>query len=223
MSLQEEIVYSEVVDRSGEKYTVESFVSNGSITNSMVCLSNGKKYNLMIVFQKGTLRFEERIVALIQEEIGKEEQLKEEKAKDIERNAPIESFREEYYYLSNFYECSVTYNGLTYRNSEAAFQAQKDISRSQEFTSLSAGSAKRLGKQVNLRSDWEKVKVDLMEEILRAKFTQNHDLREQLLSTGDRHLVEGNTWNDRFWGVCKGKGENHLGKLLMKIRSELKK
>ena len=61
----------------------------------------------------------------------------------------------------------------------------------------------------------------MMEEILRAKFTQNLDLKEKLLATSDRLLVEGNTWNDRFWGVCKGKGANHLGKLLMKIRAEL--
>ena len=62
-----------------------------------------------------------------------------------------------------------------------------------------------------------------MEEIVRAKFTQNHALRQQLLDTGDRELREGNSWHDIFWGVDlrTGKGENHLGKILMKVRSEL--
>ena len=48
-------------------------------------------------------------------------------------------------------------------------------------------------------------------------------VREQLLVTGDVGPVEGNNWNDRFWGVCRGKGENQLGKILMKVRSELAK
>ena len=63
-----------------------------------------------------------------------------------------------------------------------------------------------------------------MEEIVRAKFTQNPKLKEQLLSTGDAILIERNTWNDRYWGVDirSGVGKNHLGKILMKIRSELK-
>ncbi len=54
-----------------------------------------------------------------------------------------------------------------------------------------------------------------------SKFTRHFDLREKLLATGDRKLVEGNTWGDTFWGVCRGNGKNHLGKILMKIRAEL--
>jgi N-glycosidase YbiA len=77
------------------------------------------------------------------------------------------------------------------------------------------------GKRVALRSDWEVVKVGIMEQCLRSKFAGS-ELRSLLLSTGDAELVEGNTWNDRFWGVCRGKGQNHLGKLLMRIRSELR-
>jgi len=61
-----------------------------------------------------------------------------------------------------------------------------------------------------------------METLLRDKFTRHADLRILLLDTGDRELVEGNTWDDRFWGVCEGVGENHLGRLLMKIRAELR-
>ena len=75
-----------------------------------------------------------------------------------------------------------------------------------------------------LRPDWEKVKNGIMEEIVCAKFTQHTDLAEKLLATGDRVLVEGNHWGDTFWGVDTrtGQGENHLGKILMKVREELR-
>lgn len=87
---------------------------------------------------------------------------------------------------------------------------------------LSCPEAKRLGGRIPIRHDWEQVKLDVMETILRDKFTRHADLQAWLLDTGDRELVEGNTWNDRFWGVCGGIGENHLGRLLMKIRAELR-
>ena len=81
--------------------------------------------------------------------------------------------------------------------------------------------AKRLGRSSPLRQDWEEVKVAYMESILRKKFS-DEVMKLRLLSTGDEELVEGNHWNDTFWGVCRGEGENHLGKLLMKIRKELR-
>jgi hypothetical protein len=58
-----------------------------------------------------------------------------------------------------------------------------------------------------------------MRECLSQKFA-DPTLRARLLETGDRDLIEENTWNDRFWGVCRGHGGNHLGKLLMAIRTE---
>ncbi len=129
-------------------------------------------------------------------------------------------------FLSNFYCVPITYNGLTYHNSEAAFQAQKVLDDEDKllFTTASARQAKSLGRMVNLRRDWEFVKVNLMLEITRAKFEQNSDLAEKLLATGNAMLVEGNSWNDTFWGVDSksGKGENYLGKILMCVRSELK-
>ena len=81
-----------------------------------------------------------------------------------------------------------------------------------------------MGRRVKLRPDWEQVKVGLMEEIVRAKFTQNEDLKQRLLATGDKRLAEGNTWGDTFWGVDlrSGRGENHLGRILMRVRDELK-
>ena len=90
-----------------------------------------------------------------------------------------------------------------------------------DFCGLNPQAAKRLGRRVELRPDWESVKYDVMYQVCKAKFTQNPNLLERLLATGDAELVEGNTWGDQVWGVCKGVGENHLGKTLMRIRAEL--
>ena len=138
----------------------------------------------------------------------------------------IDSFRGKYYFLSNFFPAEITYEGLTYQNNEAAFQAQKTLSPEEKaaFSDLDPRTAKRRGRHVRLRTDWEEVKDGIMEDIVRAKFIQNPKLREQLLSTGSADLIEGNTWNDRYWGVDvrSGAGKNHLGKILMKVRSELR-
>ena len=67
------------------------------------------------------------------------------------------------------------------------------------------------------------MKLQLMERLLLKKFDDNHpQLQQMLLATGEEELVEGNYWGDVYWGVCNGVGENHLGKLLMKIRDQLK-
>ena len=136
----------------------------------------------------------------------------------------ITDFENEYEFLSNFYECSVTFEGLTYGSSEAAFQAQKssDPSDREKFTGLRPSESKRAGYSVKLRADWEEVKVSVMHEILRAKFTQNPDLMKKLLATKQALLVEGNDWQDTFWGFDfnLGYGENMLGQILMKIRAE---
>ena len=135
-------------------------------------------------------------------------------------------FREAYAFLSNFYEAPVCYGGLQFGSNEAAFQAQKCRTEEEKqlFTTLRPSDAKKKGRRVDLRPDWEEVKVGIMEEIVRAKFTQNELLRQQLLATGDAILEEGNTWNDTFWGVhlSNGQGENHLGRILMKVRQELR-
>ena len=137
----------------------------------------------------------------------------------------IDSFRGDYDFLSNFYEAVINYQGIQYLNNESAFQAQKCLKESEkmEFSCLSAAKAKRKGRQIALCPDWEQVKVPIMEEIVRAKFSQNPQLAAKLIATADRKIVEGNTWNDTFWGVdvATGKGENHLGEILMKIREEL--
>ena len=99
----------------------------------------------------------------------------------------IDHFRGEYAFLSNFWEVNVTYKGLTYGSNEAAFQAQKCMTEEEkmEFTQLRPSASKKLGRQVQLRPDWEEVKVGIMEEIVRAKFTQNEYLKWRLIGTGD--------------------------------------
>lgn len=136
----------------------------------------------------------------------------------------IKQFRGDFFFLSNFYECPVTYEQLTYTNNEAAFQAQKCTSDAEkiQFTKLNPTEAKKLGRKVNLRKDWEAVKVKIMEEIVRAKFRQNTELADKLLATGDAYLEEGNTWGDRVWGTVNGSGANRLGVILMQIRAEIK-
>jgi len=135
----------------------------------------------------------------------------------------IDSFRGEFDWLSNFFQCQVEFEGMNFSNVEAAFQAAKclDMKERERFFGLSGGQAKRLGRRVELRSDWEEVKIEIMRQVLKSKFTQNSELREKLIATGDTELIEGNNWNDTFWGVCRGKGRNHLGKLLMEVRAEL--
>ena len=131
----------------------------------------------------------------------------------------------EYAFLSNFWEAPVTYGGLTYGSNEAAFQAQKCMTEEEKlpFTEARPSKSKGMGRKVKLRPDWEQVKVGIMEEIVRAKFTQNPELGRRLAATGDRILIEGNTWGDTCWGVDTrtGEGENHLGKILMKVRGEI--
>lgn len=137
----------------------------------------------------------------------------------------ISSFRDEYFFLSNFYPVEIKLDGIVYPNAETAFQAQKtlDVEERRKFSMLkNPVQAKRLGRKVKLRDDWEEVKLDIMTEVVSQKFLQHPHLIEMLLQTGDEELIEGNKWGDRFWGVCKGKGKNHLGKILMKIRDAYK-
>lgn len=142
----------------------------------------------------------------------------------IKMNEVINSFRGEYFFLSNFYEIPVEYEGVVYQNNEAAFQAQKCIDKGDrtKFANLSPNEAKKLGRKIPLREDWEQVKVSVMREIVRAKFAQNHDLAQKLIATGNAYLEEGNTWGDRTWGTVNGSGANHLGKILMEIREEIR-
>lgn len=141
----------------------------------------------------------------------------------------IMQFRGEYLFLSNFYEGNVfEYKGYKFNNAEAPFHAEKCIARINEFEMARPSQSKRLGRQVLLREDWEEVKDQVMYDVCYAKFTQDKRLKEKLLATGDRELVEGNYHGDKCWGMIFSKntnswiGENRLGIVLMQLREDLK-
>lgn len=133
-------------------------------------------------------------------------------------------FQGEYRFLSNFWPAAVVLDSFLYPSVEHAYQAAKTLNpeiRSKIRELPKPGDAKRFAKMLQLRPDWKQVKLSVMEDLVRQKFFMNQFCREKLLETGEAELIEGNTWNDTFWGVCRGKGENHLGKILMKVRAEL--
>lgn len=135
----------------------------------------------------------------------------------------IKSFKDENRFLSNFYKCNIEYEKITYSSVEYAYQAAKslDIEERKFIAAIATpGLVKKAGKNLTIREDWEEVKLLIMEELLKKKF-EHTDLREKLLATGSKELIEGNYWHDTYWGVYNGEGENHLGKLLMKIRDTL--
>lgn len=137
---------------------------------------------------------------------------------------PITAFEGEYRWLSNFHPAIVYVDGRAYPTVEHAYQASKSLhSADRELirNTPKAGTAKRLGAKIELRRDWEKIKLVVMEDLVRQKFTRYSDLRNKLLATGQKPLLEGNFWHDTFWGVYRGRGENHLGKIIMKVRDEL--
>lgn len=137
----------------------------------------------------------------------------------------ISKFREDWFCFSNFYPSAFVYEGRLYPTSEHAYQAAR-VNNIDNKTLISNAKtpvmAKRLGRKFHDRDDWRQVNLGIMTEIVKQKFSQNKDLMDILLSTDDALLEEGNSWNDTFWGVCKGRGENNLGKILMNIRSEFK-
>lgn len=142
----------------------------------------------------------------------------------------IDRFDGDYAFLSNFYSSPIALPdwhpaaGEVAPTVEHAFQAAKTESRAQALLIVHASSpsaAKRLGRRVDIREGWDGGRVILMTSLLRVKFAPDSDLCARLLATGKAELVEGNDWGDRYWGVSDGVGENHLGKLLMKLRTGL--
>lgn len=134
----------------------------------------------------------------------------------------IDSFQGDYRWLSNFEPVDVVFEGILYPSVEHAYVAAKVLDRTtREYIAQlpTPGAAKRAGRALKLRPDWELVKLDVMECLVRQKF-QHVRLRRLLMSTVGMEIVEGNTWGDTFWGVCSGVGENHLGKIIMQVRSE---
>lgn len=139
----------------------------------------------------------------------------------------ISEFKGKYRFLSNFHPIKVEFEGDSYLSVEHAYQAAKTVDpleRLDIHVAPTAAEAKKRGKKVTLRPEWDdpKFRLATMKALLVQKFN-DPDLREALLATYPQELVEGNWWGDVFWGMCRGKGENHLGKLLMEIRDDLKR
>lgn len=135
----------------------------------------------------------------------------------------IYEFEGPYRFLSNFWPCEIEWRGLVYPSVEAAYQAGKtlDLEERKKFTQYTPQQAKRAGKALKLRPDWDMVKDQIMTYLVRKKF-ENPRLRKALLDTLDSELQEGNWWGDKYWGISpaqSGQGENKLGKILMAERS----
>lgn len=141
-------------------------------------------------------------------------------------------------FLSNFYpyknkqgekypeKVSVTYEGIEFDCTENAYQTAKslNIELRKEISRMNPFQSKKywIGKEEQIRPDWEEIKISVMRELIFQKFTNNPQLKQMLLDTEDALLEEGNTWEDTYWGICNGIGENNLGKILMEIRDSLK-
>lgn len=133
-------------------------------------------------------------------------------------------YREKYWFLSNFYPCTIKYNGLTFKCLEAAFQSCKckNPEDKEKFCNLDGKTAKAKGKRVDIIDNWRDVRLAYMYELLLIKF-QDLKLKEMLLNTGDEFLCEDNTWGDSYWGrTVNGVGTNHLGNLQMIIRNKIR-
>ena len=138
----------------------------------------------------------------------------------------IDRFDADHRWLSNFWLVDVHMYGLVYPSVEHAYQAAKtlDLAAREEIRRANTpGIAKRMGQRVTLREDWADYRLMAMRGLLLRKFDpiQHTALAEKLLATGQNTLIEGNYWGDTFWGVCRGVGENHLGRLLMEVRTLL--
>lgn len=127
----------------------------------------------------------------------------------------IHEFSGSYRFLSNFY---VEPDGTCV---ESEYQAHKVDPPDRNVMRMSPKQAKAVGRRLPLRSDWESIKITVMHALVLRKFVEHPSLATQLLATRDAYLEEGNYWGDRFWGTVDGVGENHLGRILMKVRGEL--
>lgn len=157
----------------------------------------------------------------------------------IPSDRDISSFLGVNSFLSNFYSSPVHVHGRPYQSAEAAFQGCKtlDLEDAERFTNLDPRQAKDYGHKVKLREDWEEVKEQMMYEVVKAKFLtivtnkclyDRTKLFRSLIATGDRKIIEGNHRHDNEWGHCYCKEcmnipkNNKLGKILMRVREELK-
>jgi len=150
----------------------------------------------------------------------------------MQKSKVINEFKGHYERLSNFYPVVVHYEGMNFPSVEHAFVASKSNDhmfryKISQLAPDKAGKAKRMGRQIKLRENWDMIKLSVMKNLLIQKFSYP-DFRQFLLSTGDAILIEGNHWHDNYWGDCYCEeceniiGHNNLGKILMKVRDLIK-
>jgi ribA/ribD-fused uncharacterized protein len=136
----------------------------------------------------------------------------------------VKGFQGKYRFLSNFWPAEIELDGWIYPTVEHAYMASKtfNIDIREKIRSIEKpGDAKKLGRQIELREDWELVKRNIMKDLVRQKFNKEPLRSKLVVELRDAYLEETNTWNDTYWGVCKGIGRNELGKILMEVRAEL--
>lgn len=139
-------------------------------------------------------------------------------------NSKILGFFGQNRWLSNFFPANVEHEDIIYPSVENAYQAAKFPKEDRQvFVNYTASQAKLYGKSAVLSQDWHDKKIDLMRYLVKQKFSEkNPELLSKLIATGDSYIEETNGWGDTFWGVCRGVGENHLGKIIMEVRNEHK-
>ena len=150
---------------------------------------------------------------------------------EIKDDAIINFRGRDYGFLSNLYayKIEINYKGYKFYSVEAAYHGAKHGTEENlvKFADIRRGDlAKKMSMtkkfKRDIRPDWDDVKEEIMRELVWAKFSQNEKLKERLLATGDRQIVEGNDWGDTYWGVCNGVGLNRLGEILMEVREKLR-
>ncbi len=149
----------------------------------------------------------------------------------MSKHDDILRFEDRYEFLSNFWPVRLTYyhptrtqfgliTGPSVEHLYQACKAKVQPAQDAILTSLTAGSAKKKGRQCTMRDGWDEMKDDVMLDLLRLKFTVPA-LRTALMSTEDAYIEEGNTWGDVYWGRYRGRGKNMLGVLIMQVRQEI--
>lgn len=150
----------------------------------------------------------------------------EEEARGVMQTEPILEFQGPHRWLSNFQPVTITGRSFVYQSAEHAYMASKshdpDWKRLCSQGNRTSGQIKRMSRSITLRPDWDDIKLAVMEACLEQKFTQE-PFALLLKATGNVLIQEGNCWGDAFWGVDlkTGRGENHLGKIIMEIRRRL--
>ena len=132
-------------------------------------------------------------------------------------------FRNEYWFLSNMFRSPIWIDGLYFSCAESAFQSFKteDVELRKKFRGINGFEAKKLGRKIPLRPDWDSIKIDVMRKVVFEKFNQHPELAEMLIKIPTSiEIVEDNSWNDTYWGRCRGVGQNNLGKIISELRMQ---